>query len=289
LYGGYFCGWYLLLGLGYARWLTENPDNRASWAIVAFGAGAYFLLIPSLLLGGIPALEQLSVRSAAAIREGFARRAVGRRHAFAVGLVGSLVAMATCAVGWGAAALSDDWLSTEKLGEDGVAVVIVGMMMGTVAVIAVCPWLGQRLLLMKCRPREPGVRRSWSAVLVPVAAMAWVVLVGWLGYRLVNATSVMTARLDYTTLPASDEQLQERLRSQPGLTAVVGREGNTVVVECRVSAFRSHAFSRWGDTVVLEYVTPGGEKRTLELTHAAAESGYDGLRSAEFDKPRRRW
>jgi hypothetical protein len=47
LYGGYFCGWYVLLGVGYVGWLT-NPSHRESWWMVAFGAFAYFLVIPGL-------------------------------------------------------------------------------------------------------------------------------------------------------------------------------------------------------------------------------------------------
>jgi len=290
LYGGYFCGWYILLGVGFVRWLTMDPSHRESWWMVAFGAVAYFLLIPSMLFGLMPVLEKLSDRAESVIREGFTRRAVSRGYAFAVGLVGSLVAMVTCFVGWVAASMSPDALSEDKLGETGLAVVIVSMMMGTLAVITACLWLGLRLLLLKCRLREPGARRTWSSRIVPaLLALAWAGTVGWLGYRLANATSVMTARLDFAALPASDEPLEEWLRSQPGVAAAVSRQGNTVVVECAMSAHRSHSFSRWGDTVMIEYTTPGGERRSLHLTRVAAEAGYGGLRNAEFDKPKRQW
>jgi hypothetical protein len=257
--------------------------------MVAFGAVAYFLLIPSLLFGLMPVLEKLSAQAESAIREGFTRRAVSRGYAFAVGLVGSLVAMVTCLVGWVAASMAHDALSADNLGETGLAVVVVSMMMGTLAVIAACPWLALRHLLMKCR--EPCARRTWSSRIVPVALLlAWAGTVGWLGYRLANATSVMTARLDFATLPASDEPLQEWLRSQPGVVAAaVSRQGNTVVVECAVSAHRSYSLSRMGDTVLIEYRTPGGEKRSLHLSQVAAEAGYGGLRNTEFDKPKRQW
>src|SRR5206468_1374869 len=83
---------------GFVRWLTKDPSHRESWGMVAFGAAAYFLLIPSLLFGLMPVLEKLSARTESAIREGFTRRAVSRGYAFAVGLVGSLVAMVTSLV-----------------------------------------------------------------------------------------------------------------------------------------------------------------------------------------------
>jgi len=100
----------------------------------------------------------------------------------------------------------------------------------------------------------------------------------------------MTARLNFAALPESDEPLQERLRSQPGVAAAaVRRQENTVVVECALCAYRSHSFSCWGDTVLIEYTTPGGETRSLNLTQVAAEAGYSGLRKATFDKPKKQW
>jgi hypothetical protein len=291
LYGGYFCGWYVLLGVGFVRWLTQDPSHRESWWMVAFGVVAYFLLIPSMLFGLMPVLEKLSARAEPVIREGITRRAVSRGYAFAVGLVGSLVAMVTCFVGWLAAAMAPEALSTDNLGETGAGVVIVSMMMGTLAVIAACLWLGLRLLLLKCQAPEPGARRTWSSRIAPaLLALAWAGTLGWIGYRLANATSVMVARLDFAALPASDEPLEEWLRSQPGVVAAaVSRQGDTVVVECAMSAHRSHSFSRWGDTVLIEYTTSGGEKRSLHLTQVAAEAGYGGLRKVEFDKPKRHW
>src|SRR4051794_28174264 len=269
----------------------NEPSHRESWWMIAFGAVAYFLLIPSMLFGLMPVLEKLSARAEPAIREGITRRAVSRGYAFAVGLVCSLVAMVTCLVGWVAASMAPEALSTDNLGETGVTVVIVSMMMGTVAVIAACLWVGIRLLLMKCRLREPGARRTWSSRIAPaLLALAWTGTVGWFGYRLANATSIMIARLEFAALPASDEPMEEWLRSQPGVVAaVVSRQGNTVVVECALSAHRSHSFSRWGDTVLIEYTTFGGEKRALHLTQMAAEAGYGGLRNAQFDKPKRQW
>jgi hypothetical protein len=77
LYGGYLCGWYVLLGVGFVNWLTKDI-NRESWWMVAFGAVAYFLLIPSLLFGLMPVLEKLSAQAESAIQEGYTRRAVSR-------------------------------------------------------------------------------------------------------------------------------------------------------------------------------------------------------------------
>ena len=48
LYGGYFCGWYVLLGVGFVAWLTDGPGQDRLWRMMAFGAFAYFLVIPSL-------------------------------------------------------------------------------------------------------------------------------------------------------------------------------------------------------------------------------------------------
>jgi hypothetical protein len=182
-------------------------------------------------------------------------------------------------------------VSADQLDETWLAVAFVSILMGVLAVIAACPWLGQLLLLRKCRLHEPGARRTWSWRIVAVAlALGWAGTVGWLGYRLANATTAMTARLDFAALPASDEPLQERLRSQPGVAAAaVRRQENTVVVECALCAYRSHSFRWWGDTVLIEYTTPGGETRSLNLTQVAAEAGYRGLRKATFDKPKRQW
>jgi hypothetical protein len=114
--------------------------------------------------------------------------------------------------------------------------------------------------------------------------------VGSLGYRIANATSVMTARIDFASLPASDEPLQEWLRSQPGLAgASVSRQGNTVVVECALCPYRSHSFSCWIGTVMLDYTTSGGEKHSLNLSRVTAEAGYKGLTKASFDRPRSQW
>jgi hypothetical protein len=291
LYGGYFCGWYVLLGVGFVAWLTDVPGNDGSWGMIAFGAIAYFLVLPSLLFLLTPVFAKLSPGVDAAVKEGFARGAFGRGHAFVVGLVSSLVAMVTCAVGYGVACLEFPDVSVDQLDETWLAVAFFAMLLGVLAVIAACPWLGQLLLLRKCRLLEPGARRTWSWRIVPVAlALAWAGTAGWLGYRLANATTVMTARLDFAALPTSDEPLQEWLRSQPGVAAAaIRRQENTVVVECALCAFRSHSFSRWGDTVLIEYATPGGERRSLNLTHVAADAGYRGLRNATFGMPRRQW
>jgi hypothetical protein len=226
----------------------------------------------------------------AAVKEGFARGSVSRSYAFAVGLVSSLVAIVTCAVGYGVACMEFPDVPIDQPHETWLDVAVFAMLLGVLAVIAACPWLGQLLLVRKCRPREPGARRTWLWQIVPIAlVLAWAGTVGWLGYRLANATTVMTARLDFADLPASDEPLQEWLRSQPGVAAAVRREENTVVVEIALCAFRSHSFSQWGNTVLIEYTTPGGETRSLHLTQVAAEAGYRGLRKVTFEKPTRQW
>jgi len=290
LYGGYLCGWYLLLGVGFVYWLTD-PGHRESWWMIAFGSFAYFLVIPCLLFQLVPVFAKLSVRAESAIEEGIARGALSRGYAFAVGLVGSLVAMVTCAVGYGVAAMESEEVSLGQLDDTGLAVAFFSLLTTALAIIAACPWLGQLLLLRKCRLREPAARRAWAWRFVPVAlAIAWAGTVGWLGYRLVNATTVMTARLDFAALPASDQPLEDWLRSQPGVLAdAVSRQGNTVVVECALCAYRSHSFSSWGDTVLLEYATPGGETRSIHLTQAAADAGYKGFSKVKFERSRRQW
>lgn len=55
---------------------------------------------------------------------------------------------------------------------------------------------------------------------------------GWLAYRHANAAGVVTYRIDFTSLPESDDALREWLASQPGvLGSSVHRDGQTVVVE----------------------------------------------------------
>jgi hypothetical protein len=290
LYGGYLCGWYLLLGAGFVYWLTD-PGHRESWWMIAFGFFAYFLVIPCLLFQLVPVFGKLSVRAEPAIEEGIARGALSRRYAFAVGLVGSLVAMVMCAVGYGVAAMESPEVPLGQHDDTGLAVTFFSLLMGVLAIIAACPWLGQLLLLRKCRLQEPAARRAWAWRFVPLAlAIAWVGTVGWLGYRLVNATTVMTARLDFAALPASDQPLEDWLRSQPGvLTAAVRRQGNTVVVEWALCAARSHSFSSWGHTVLLKYATPGGAKRSINLTRAAADAGYKGFSKVKFEGSKRQW
>jgi hypothetical protein len=290
LYGGYFCGWYLLLGVGFVYWVTD-PRHRESWGMIAFGSFAYFLVIPCLLFQLVPVFGKLSVRAESTIEEGIARGALSRGYAFAVGLAASLVAMVTCAVGYGVAAMELEEVPLGQVDDTGLAVTFFSLLIGALAIIAACPWLGQLLLLRKCRLQEPAARRAWAWRLVPVAlALAWAGTVCWLGYRLVNSTTVMTARLDFATLPASDQPLEEWLRSQPGvLGAAVTRQGNTVIVECAVSANRSHSFSSWGRTVLFKYATPGGETHSIHLTKAAADAGYKGFSKVNFERSKRQW
>ena len=290
LYFGYFCGWYVLFGVGFVYWLTD-PRNRESWGMIAFGTVAYFLVIPGLLMQLLPIVAKLSARMASAIEDGIARGALSRRYAFAVGLACSLAMMATCVVGYGVAALESEGAPIGQQDDTGLAVAFFSMLASILAVFAAGPWIGQLLLLRKCRLREPRGRREWAWRYVPVAlALSWAATVCWLGYRLANATSVMTARLDFAVLPASDGPLQEWLQSQPGVrAAAVSRQGNTVVIECAVCAYRSHSFSSWGHTVTFEYAAPDGETHLIRLTQAAAQAGYKGFSKVQFETSKRHW
>jgi len=103
----------------------------------------------------------------------------------------------------------------------------------------------------------------------------------------VNATRVMTVRLDFAALPPSDEPLRDWLRSQPDLVnAGVTRQGDAVVIEYGLSAFRGQSISRVGDVVTIEATSP---KRSVPLTAAAAEFGYHGLRNMEVLQSRKQW
>jgi len=68
-----------------------------------------------------------------------------------------------------------------------------------------------------------------AAVTVAVVGLS---LLGWVGYRAANATAVYTYRVDFVTLPESDDALREWLASQPAVPASsVSRDGQTVVGE----------------------------------------------------------
>jgi hypothetical protein len=181
----------------------------------------------------------------------------------------------------------------DKLGENDLAVVFVSLMAATVAIIAVCPWLGSRLLLMKCRLGEPGAKRTWLSRIVPIAvALIWAGLVGWLGYRLANATVLWPMQLHFAALPASDELLREWLRSQPGvLDARVSRQGDTVEIELTLSAHGAHSssYNRLTNTLVMESKTAAGQGHELQLSQAAAAFGYGKLRDVEVGKPKKKW
>jgi hypothetical protein len=272
----------------------EHAEPGQPWWVLVLVAVGYFLLIPGLLLGlAGQVFENISARSEAVIRRGFEQRAISRGYAFAVGLVASLVAMITCFIEWVAASLESESLSTDKLGENGLTVAIVALMAATVAIIALCPWLGSRLLLMKCRLGEPGARRTWLSRIGPIGlALVWAGLAGWLGYRLANAAVLWQVQLQFAALPANDEPLQEWLRSQPDvLDARVSRQGNVVGIECSLSAHGSHSFSynRLTNTVVMESKSIAGESHDLQLSQAAAGFGYGDLRDVEFGKPMKKW
>jgi hypothetical protein len=149
--GGYFCVWYVLFGVGYVGWLTTHPERLSVW-MVLFGLFAYILLIPSLLFGLMePVFDKLAAKSAAALEEAVERGVIGRGYAFAIGAVCSVAAMVNVVVAWWAAETSGGF-SVETLGENGLAVAMVTLMMGTLAIIAGVPWFGMQLLVMRyCR------------------------------------------------------------------------------------------------------------------------------------------
>jgi hypothetical protein len=290
-FSGYFGAWYVLFGVGFVRWATEQPEHTQSWWMFAFGIFAYVLFIPSMMFGLMePVLGRITATSADVLRDGLQRGAIGRAYAFALGLICSLAAMASCFIAWMTASMSDVF-SVEALGENGLAFAMVTLMMSTLAIVAVFPWLGLRYLLMKCRLAETPRRHAGWPRLVPVAAaLAWAALVVGLGFRLANATWVRTVRLDFAALPPSDEPLRDWLSSQPGvINPAVSREGDTLVIEYAVSAQRFHSIGRVGDTVVIEYTAPAHVKRSLQLTDATARFGYEGLRNVDFGQPRKHW
>jgi hypothetical protein len=290
LYGGYFGGWYVLFGIGFIRWVLVEPDDR-SWWMIAFGAFAYFLLIPSLVLGMVgPIFEKIATRSEAEMQTAFDRRTLTRGYAFGTGFVLSLMAMVTSFIAWAAASMEPDFFSLENLGENGLAVVMVSLMMGIIIVIALFPWLGVRHLLSKSRRQERGAQSTWFSRVAPIAAvLICAALIGWLGYRIATSTNTMTMRLDFAGLPANDQALQDWFDSQPGIDATVSRDGQTVVIEYAVSALWTSGSSQFFDELVLDYSTLGGTKHSLRLTDATANFGYGRLLNSSTSMPQKRW
>ncbi len=288
LYAGYFGGWYILFGLGFIRWVLAEPDDR-SWWMIAFGVFAYFLLIPSLVLGMVgPIFEKIATRSQAEIDDAFKRRTLASGYVFATGFVLSLMAMITSFIAWSVASMESDFFTPEHLGENGLAVAMVSLMMGIIIVIALFPWLGVRHLLNKSRRSDSESQRS--ARIQPIAVLLiWAALVGWLGYRLANATNTMTLRLDFAALPVTDQALQDWFDLQPGIVAHISRDNQTVVVEYAVSALRGSSTSQFFDELVMEYASIGGTKHTLQVTDATAELGYGRLLNSSTGTPQKRW
>ena len=143
---GYFGGWYLLFAAGFIHWLTTNPE-QLSVGTVLFGVFAYSVLIPGLLFGLMePVLANFAAKSSAALSAAIQRRTIGRIHASLIGLLCSLGAMVNCIVAWWAASTSGA-LSIEALGENGLAVAMMALMMGTLGIIAACPWVGLQFVL----------------------------------------------------------------------------------------------------------------------------------------------
>jgi hypothetical protein len=287
LYGGYVTGWYCMFGLGFAYWLSYEIAHEAPWGQLAFGAFGYFVVIPTLAFGLMkPVVNAIPAASVAAVRNGFERRAFSRTFAFGVGLFGSVVAVVTCTVIYLLAGVAD--ISTEALGENGVAVAIVSIMMLVLTVIAVCPWLGTRVLLARCQ--APGsVARSRVLSVLAAATIVWAGLAGWLGYRLVNGTRCTAVELTVAQLPESDEPLLQWLRSQPGIRAAsVSRDGGIVTVDFAVSTFETSSHGRFLNDVFIE-TESNGVKHHISLTQAASDFGYGALQNAKFGKPRTRW
>jgi hypothetical protein len=290
LYGGYFGGWYVLFGLGFLRWVLEDSEHQ-SWWTIAFGLFAYLLLIPSLVLGMVgPIFEKIAKRSEAEIQAAFERRTLTRGYAFGTGFVLSLMAMITSFVAWLAAWMESNFFSTENLGENGLAVAMVSLMMGTVIVIALFPWLGVQHLLNRSRRHVlQGQQPAWHRTVPIVMVVAWVAIIAWTGYRIVNATNTNTMRLDFAALPATDEGLQDWFDSQPGIDATVSRDGPTVVIEYSVSALWTSGTGQFFDELVLEYASLGGTKHKLDLTQATANLGYGRLTNSSIGMPQKRW
>jgi hypothetical protein len=289
LYAGYFGGWYILFGLGFIRWVLGEPDDR-SWWVIAFGVFAYFLLIPSLVLGMVgPIFEKIATRSQVEIDDAIKRRTLTSGYAFATGFVLSLMAIITSFIAWSVASMESDFFTPENLGENGLAVAMVSLMMGIIIVIALFPWLGVRHLLNKSR-RSDSESQPSSARIVPIAVIfIWAILSGWLGYRLANASNIMTLRLDFAALPATDQALQDWFDSQPGIVAHVSRDNQTVVIEYAVSALWGSSTSQFFDELVMEYASITGTKHTLQLTDATAELGYGRLLNSTSSTPQKRW
>jgi hypothetical protein len=162
------------------------------------------------------------------------------------------------------------------------------LMMGTIIVIGLFPWLGVRHLLNKARHDPQAQRPLWSRA-IPIAIVVWAALVGWLGYRIATATTTMTMRLDFAALPATDQALQDWFDSQPGIDATVSRDGQTVVIEYAVSAMWTSGSGQIFDELMLNYSTLGGTKHTLDLTGATAGFGYGRLLNSSLSTPRKRW
>jgi hypothetical protein len=287
MYGGYVAGWYCVFGLGFAYWLSYEIAHEAPWGQLAFGAFGYFVVIPTLAFGLMkPVVNAIPTASVAAVRNAFERRAVSRTFAFAVGLFGSVVAVITCTVIYLLAGVAD--ISTEALGETGVAVAIVAILMLVLTVIAVCPWLGARDLL--ARYQAPGsVARSRVLSVLAAATLVWAGLAGWLGYRLVNATRCTAVELTVAQLPESDEPLLQWPRSQPGIRAASGsRDGGIMTVDFAVSTFETSSHGRMLNEVFIETKSDGVEHQ-ISLTQAASDFGYGALQNAKFGKTRTRW
>jgi hypothetical protein len=287
LYGGYVTGWYCIFGLGFAYWLHDEIARDAPWGQLAFGAFGYSVVIPTLLFGLMkPVINTISAESVKAVRNGFERHAISRTFAFILGLFGWVAAGITCTVIYLLAAVSN--ISEEALGESGVAVAIISTMMLVLAVIAVCPWLGTRVLLAKCK--EPGsVARSRVLSVLAATTVVWAGLVGVLGYRLVNATRSTEVELTVAQLPASDEPFQQWLRSQPGIRAAsVSRHAGIVSVDFEVSNFETSSHGHMLNEVFIGTRSDGADHH-ISLTQAALDFGYGALQNAKFEKPRTHW
>ena len=287
LYGGYVTGWYCVFGLGFAFWLRNEIARDAPWGQLVFGVFGYFVVIPTLFFGLMkPVINTISAESVAVVRNGFERHAISRAFAFVLGLFGSVVAVITCTVIYLLAAVSD--ISEEALGETGVTVAIISTMMLVLTVIAVCPWLGTRVLLAKCK--APGsVARSRVLSVLVAATVVWAGLVGVFGYRLVNATRVTSVELTIAQLPESDEPFQQWLRSQPGIRAAsVSRDAGVLTVDFEVSNFETSSHGQMLNEVFIE-TNSNGAKHYISLTQAASDFGYGALQNAKFEKPRPRW
>jgi hypothetical protein len=108
-----------------------------------------------------------------------------------------------------------------------------------------------------------------SRVIKISGVLAAVGLFGWFGYRVATATDTYTYRINFNTLPATDEAFETWLGSQPGV--------------------RSASVTRSGDAVIVEYAMPWySNAPRIDPVTEARRFGYGGFWKSTYDR-RLRW